>query len=190
MNSLKILSLLIFLGGITLIVIGGIYTPPNEVINLPSGGFKGIGFKLQKGECISFEVQSIHTFTIYLMNGTEFDKLMDNGTFNGSFYTSTGKYMHVRFTAPETEYYYIVIANFNDMNSIEVDLSYSKSTNWPLFLGGSLIVLISLVLLVFDWVSEKKSEILDTSCPSCHRRISSKWNYCPYCREELRGDRK
>ena len=190
MNVLKILSLLIFFVGITLIVIGGIYTPPSEVIDLPSGGFKGIGFKLQEGESISFEVQSLHTFTLYLMNGTEFSKLMDNGTFNGSFYTSTGKYMHVRFTAPTAGYYYVVIANFNDINAIEVDFSYNRNTNWVLFGGGTLIVIISFILLIFDWKSEKRMESLDSTCPSCNRRVSSHWNYCPYCREELGGDKK
>ncbi len=185
MNVLKVLSLLIFLGGITLIIIGGIYTPPSEVINLPSGGYKGIGFKIYAGESMSFELQSIHTFTIYIMNESEFQKLMNNGTFNGSFYTETGKYMHIKFTAPLTDYYYIVIANFNNILPIEVDVSYNRNIDWPLFLGGSLIVGISILLLVLDWKSESKEPILDSTCPSCHRKVSSHWNYCPYCREEL-----
>ncbi len=189
MNTLKILSLLIFLGGITLIIIGGIYTPPSEVVNLPSGGYKGIGFKIYAGESMKFELQSPHTFTLYIMNESEFQKLIHNGTFNSSFYTSTGKYMNVKLTAPKTDYYYIVVANFNNIISIEVDISYQRNVNWPLFIGGSLIVGVSILLLLLDRKMEK-SVPLDTTCPNCHRRVSSNWNYCPYCREELRGGKR
>jgi len=189
MNGLKILSLILFLGGITLIVIGSVYTPPSDVVNLPSGGYKGIGFKIHAGESMKFELQSLHPFTLYIMNESEFQRLLHNGTFNGSLYTSTGKYMHVKLTAPKTDYYYIVVANFNNIISIEVDVSYDRNINWPLFIGGTLIVGIALLLLILDWRMEKSAS-LDATCPNCHRKVSSNWNYCPYCREELRGEKR
>ncbi len=190
MNSRKVVALLIFIAGITLVILGGVYNPYSEVINLPQGGFRGIGFSMYGGESVTYTLNSMHTFTIYIMNSTVFHKLMNNGTFNGSYYTETGKSMNILFKAPANDVYYIVIANFNSADSIEVDFAYHKGMSLPLFVSGSLLVLVAIAIVIADLVIEGKREVTDAICPECGNRVNSSWNFCPYCRHEFRRDEK
>ncbi|EDY35330.1 hypothetical protein ABOONEI_2778 [Aciduliprofundum boonei T469] len=59
----------------------------------------------------------------------------------------------------------------------------------PLFLGGSIIVAISIVVLLIDLYNSKQVN-KNRVCPGCGREVSEEWNYCPYCRYELRDDKK
>ncbi len=189
MNAWKITALVVFIAGFTLVVLGGIYNPYTNVVDLPSGGFRGIGFNMYAGEVVNYHLTSLERFTVYIMNSTEFHKLMNNGTFNGSYYTQTGKNMNLEFKAPQKDVYYIVIANFNSQSSIEVDFVYRKGMSMPLFLGGSIIVAISIVVLLIDLYGSKQVN-KNRVCPGCGREVSEEWNYCPYCRYELRDDKK
>ncbi len=189
MNAWKITALIVFIAGFTLVILGGVYNPYTDVVNLPQGGFRGIGFSMYEGETVTYHLSSLERFTVYIMNSTEFQKLMNNGTFNGSYYTQTGKIMNLQFRAPKEDVYYIVIANFNSQKGIEVDFAYRKGMSMPLFLGGSIIVAISVLILIVDLLSVKRVN-RDKVCPECGRKVSGEWNYCPYCRHELRGDEK
>jgi len=188
-NAWKLTALVVFMAGLTLVILGGVYNPYTDVVNLPQGGFRGIGFNMYEGETVSYHLSSLERFTVYIMNSTEFHKLMNNGTFNGSYYTHTGKNMNLEFKAPKDDVYYIVIANFNSQGGIEVDFAYRKGMSMPLFLGGSIIVVISIIILIIDLMNVKKVN-KNKVCPECGREVSEEWNYCPYCRHELRGDEK
>ncbi|AGB04789.1 hypothetical protein AciM339_0915 [Aciduliprofundum sp. MAR08-339] len=189
MNSVKIAVLLVFVLGMTLVVLGGVFNPYTEVVNLPEGGFRGIGFRMYGGEVVSYNLTSFHTFTVYIMSKSEFYKLLNNGTFNGSYYTQTGRAMELSFSVPKTGIYYIVIANFNSKTAIEVDLTFKKTLNWPLAIAGSLIVILSTISLLFVIHLDTKKPPRDSQCPNCKREVSSRWRFCPYCRYELGGEK-
>ena len=190
MNAKKVVALLLFVAGITLVILGGVYNPYTDVINLPQGTFRGIGFTMRQGEVSTYHISSVDVFTVYIMNSTEFHKLMNHGTFNGSYYTNTGRSMNLEFKAPKGGVYYIIIANFNSQGNIEVDFSYKKGIDLPLIIIGSGVVAFSLLILSWEIMKSKKGEKLDMICPECGNRVSRKWNYCPYCRHDLRGDKK
>ena len=190
MNTKKVVALLLFVTGITLVVLGGVCNPYTNVIDLPQGTFRGIGFSMQQGEVSTYHISSLDVFTVYIMNSTKFYKLMNHGTFNGSYYTGTGRSMHLEFKAPKGGVYYIIIANFNAQGNIEVDFSYKKGIDLPLIIIGTAVVAASFLILSLEIVRSKKRKELDMICPECGNRVSGNWNYCPYCRHELRGDRK
>ncbi len=185
-SSRKIAIFLIFVMGLTLLILGGVYNPYTEYVDLPSGGFRGIGFKLYEGEVATYNLSSFDRFTVYIMNKTEFEKLLDNGTFNGSYYTATGRSMELEFTPPRTGVYYIVIANFNSKGGIEVEFTFKKSINWTFSIIGTVIVLLASIFLFLELRNLVKRPGTNARCPECGMEVNTSWNYCPYCGTELR----
>ena len=189
MNSLKIISLVLFIAGFVLIVLGGMYNPYSESITLASGEIKSLSFHMEANESLKLELKSTDFFTMYIMNESAYNHFQ-NGNFTDSYYTKTTKDIKLIFTAPQTGNYYVVIANINSEGFIDVELIYGYANLIFLTLVGIVVAIISIIILLYDiWKEKKKKIVLDSQCPYCHAMVNSSWNYCPFCRYPLGGEK-
>ncbi len=189
MHLWKIVSLVLFIAGFILIILGGMYNPYSEEITLSSGEIKGFSFHLKTNESMTLELSSTDFFTMYIMNETTYKK-STNGNFSGSYYTKTTKDIKLKFTAPEEGSYYIIIANINSQGFISVDIIYGYENLIILTIAGIVTIIFSVIITIYEiWKEKKKEIILDSVCPYCHAKINSSWNYCPVCRYPLRGEK-
>ncbi len=191
MHGKKILALVVFLGGFSLIVFGGLYNPYSTMVSLPPGSYQGYSFTLHQGEATIFRLKSHDIFTVYIYNESGFQNAMTNGNFSLCYYTTTGDDIEIQFTPPDTGKYYVIIANFNSATYIDIDFSYGSQELWALVLLGSIMCIFAVLLVAISVREDKKFPPLDSICPYCGKRVSSEWNFCPYCREPLKkGEEK
>lgn len=190
MNSRKVVSLIIFIGGFTLILFGGIYNPYSQPVSLAPGNYVAYSFHMKANETREFVFESLDVFTIYIANETGYQAAMEDGNFTACYYTASGKYIAIKFTAPKDGDYYVLIANFNTKGDAEITFSYGRKEMENLIILGSLLSVLSLALLLLSIRRDKERPKYDSRCPYCGAPINSSWNYCPRCRYPLGGDRQ
>jgi len=190
MDSRKIMALITFIVGFTLILIGGLYNPYSTPVTLKPGSYSAYMFHLRENQTKIFTVESLDVLTVYVANESGYQNAMDEGNFSSCYSTFTGKFISIKFTAPKEGKYYVIIANFNSESSIEATFSFGSKEMWPLIILGSLTSLLSLGILLHSMKKDKERIKLNARCPYCGMPINSSWNYCPSCRYPLRGDKK
>lgn len=189
MDSRKIVALLTFFMGFTLILIGGLYNPYSIPVTLAPGGYSAYMFHMRENQSKVFTVESSDALTVYIANESGYRNAM-NGNFSSCYSTFTGKYISIKFTAPKDGKYYVIIANFNSQRSIEATFSSGSKEMWSLIILGSIISLLSIGMLLYSMKKDRERVKLNRRCPYCGMPVNSSWNYCPYCRYPLRGDKK
>ncbi len=187
MRILKILSIFVFLAGLTLLILGALYNPSSINIILENGQIKDYEFNMHMNETTEFQITGTDCFTVYIINDTS----LNNATnFSASLYTASGHNMNIEFTAPQSGRYHLLIANVNSDGAIGVSIIYSSGNNLPYEIFGIVLSIIAISLPVIDYFIEKrKKEKIDMKCPECGMPVSSSWNYCPYCRYPLKEKR-
>ena len=184
MRVLKIISIFVFLAGLTLLILGALYNPSSTNLILANGQIKDYEFDMHANETTKFQISGTDYFTIYIMNSSSVRNLTN---FSGALYTATGKNINIEFTAPQAGKYHLIIANVNSNGFVSVSIVYGPSNNIPYLIAGILVSITAIILPVIDYfIGRRKREKINTKCPECGRPVSSSWNYCPYCRHPLK----
>ncbi len=190
MNSRKILAFVMFVGSLTLILIGGLYNPYSQPVDLQPGNYVAYEFNMNQNETRHFDFESMDFFTVYIANQTAYEESMKNGNFSSCYYTASGKDIHVDFTAPKDGSYYVIIANFNSRGFIEVVFSYGQREIYSLIATGAVLGILAIGVTLWSMREDNKPPVLDSICPYCGNRVNSSWNFCPYCDYPLRREEK
>ncbi len=190
MDSRKTLALIVFIGGFTLILLGGLYNPYSTAVSLAPGSYSAYMFHMRANQTKIFTIESVDVVTVYISNESGYENAMERGNFSSCYYTTTGKLISLKFTAPRDGDYYVIIANFNSRGSVEATFSYGEKEMWSLITLGALLTIMSFLVLIWSMKRDREMVEPDAICPHCGMPVHTSWNYCPYCRYPLRGDKR
>ncbi len=187
MRKIKFIALLLILLSLSLFIVAGTYNPQSTTLTLSLGELKSIRFSMRGGESVNLNIHGTDYFTLYIMNESAYDNL-ENSNFTDSLYVNTAKNMSLRFTAPSSGEYYIVIANVNTKGYLQVVIAYGESNNLPILLVAIILGGTSIAVVIYDIIKSKNHKVvLDATCPNCGAPVNSEWNHCPNCGFQLRG---
>ncbi len=187
MRAMVWLSLIIIVISVIMLILSGMYNPDSSTNVMAPGEISAYSFEMRAGSSERFTIRGTDYFTFYVMNESAYESL-SHGNFTGSYYANTTRQESFVFTAPESGKYYIVIANVNTKNSVEITLIYGPGDNTILRLIGFAIGLIGIGSAAYEYREMTREEKYDTVCPKCGTPMKSTWNFCPKCRYQ-RGEK-
>ncbi len=177
-------SLVVLIISVIMILLSGMYNPESTSAVLSPGEISAYSFTMHAGEQEKFTLRGTDYFTFYIMNSSSYNNL-SSGNFTCSYYANTTREDTFVFTAPTTGTYYIVIANVNSRQHVEITLIYGSGSTFFLLLIGVVVALISFLMLIYSLMESRADDDYDSRCPHCGTPVKKGWKYCPNCRYEL-----